>query len=345
MDISTISGYAARAIGQLLEPIAYPAPDLGPNDVRVSVTHCGVCYTDIQGIENHYGISTYPFVPGHEIVGFVSALGPAVSGLKEGDRVGIGWQGRSCMQCEWCLRGEEHLCQDVDNCGTWKPYGGFASSVVVDSRFAYPLPIDTPSEYAAVLMCAGVSVYSPLRTYASGGSQRVGVIGVGGLGHLAIQFAHAMGHEVTALSSSPAKKEQALKFGAEEFILAQDQASMEGVRYSFDLLLYTSHAKGDWTPLVNSLKTRGRLVVLGFPDGPVTFDPLELVVHESSISGSLVANRTTMREMLAFAQEHGISPEVEIMPMTQVNQAIRRVKENKARYRIVLFRNAAGAGV
>jgi len=200
------------------------------------------------------------------------------------------------------------------------------------------------SEVAAVLMCAGISVYTPLRSYAAGGSQKVGIIGVGGLGHLAIQFAHALGCEVTAISSSPGKKEQALKFGADHFIIAEDQARMRQVRFSFDLMLYTSHGKGDWTSLVNSLKTNGRLVIIGFSDGPVTFDPLELVVHQMSITGSFIGNRATMREMLMFAQNHGITPETELMPMAQVNEAIRKVKENKARYRIVLFNDTTGAG-
>jgi len=343
MSHTTVLGYAAKAVGQPLEPFTYESPKLGENDIRVSITHCGVCYTDIQGIEDHYGISTYPFVPGHEIVGIVSAVGRAVTGLKEGDRVGIGWQGRSCMQCEWCLRGDEQLCVDIDDCATWKPYGGFSSSVVVDGRFAYPLPATMPSKIAAVLMCAGISVYSPLRSYAAGGSQKVGIIGVGGLGHLAIQFAHALGCEVTAISSSPEKRDEALRFGANHFIIAQDQASMRQVRLSFDLLLYTSHGKSDWTSLLYSLKTNGRLVVIGFSDDPVVFDPLELVVHQMSITGSLIGNRATMREMLSFAQNHSIIPEVELMPMTQVNEAIRKVKENQARYRIVLVNDTPGA--
>jgi uncharacterized zinc-type alcohol dehydrogenase-like protein len=343
MSLSTVLGYAAKAVGQPLEPFTYEPSKLGEHDVRVSITHCGVCYTDIQGIEDHYGITTYPFVPGHEVVGTVSAVGHAVSGLKEGDRVGIGWQGRSCMQCEWCLQGEEQLCQDIGNCGTWKPYGGFSSSVVVDGRFAYPLPAAMSSEVAAVLMCAGISVYTPLRSYAAGGSRKVGIVGVGGLGHLAIQFAHALGCEVTAISSSPGKKEQALKFGADHFIITEDQTSMRQVRLSFDLLLYTSHGKSDWTSLLYSLKSNGRLIMVGFSDDPVTFDPLELVVHQMSIIGSLIGNRVAMREMLSFAQAHGIAPWIELMPMSQVNHAIQRVKENKARYRIVLFNDTVGA--
>ncbi len=338
MSQSTIMGYAAMAKGQPLEPFNYTPPTLGEHDVRVSITHCGVCYTDILGIDDYYGISTFPFVPGHEIVGRVSEIGNLVSELKVGDRVGIGWQGRSCMQCEWCLQGEEQLCQDIDNCGTWKPYGGFSSSVVVDSRFAYHLPEAMRPENAAVLMCAGISVYAPLRLYVTGASQRVGVIGIGGLGHLAIQFAHALGCEVTAISSSPRKKKEAFKFGADDFILIDDESAMQQATLSFDLLLYTSHGKGDWTPLVNSLKTKGRLVVIGFSEGLVTFDPLELVVHQTSITGSLIGSRATMREMLSFAQDHRIMPKVELMPMTQVNEAIRKVKANEAHYRIVLVR-------
>ncbi len=336
MSLSTVRGYAARAVGQPLEPFTYESPKLGEHDVRVAITHCGVCYTDVQGMDDHYGIADFPFVPGHEIVGTVSAVGAAGSGLKEGDRVGIGWQGRSCMQCEWCLQGEEQLCRDLDNCGTWKPYGGFASSVVVDSRFAYPLPSGMPSEVAAVLMCAGISVYTPLRKYAAEGSPKVAVVGVGGLGHLAIQFARAFGCEVTAISSSPGKKEQALKFGAQRFLLADDQAAMRKARLSFDLLLYTSHGQADWTSLLYSLKTNGKLAVIGFPDGAVTFDPIELVVHQFSMTGSFIGSRAGMQAMLSFAQAHDIAPALELMPMSQANAAIQRVRENQARYRIVL---------
>ena len=336
MSNATVKGYASKAMGQPLEPFIYEPPKLGEQEVRVSITHCGVCYTDIQGMEDHYGIVTFPFVPGHEIVGSVTEVGREVSGLKVGDRVGIGWQGRSCMKCEYCLQGEEQLCRDIDKCGTWEPYGGFATSVVVDGRFAYPLPDGMPSETAAVLMCAGISAYTPLRRYASNGLQKVGIIGVGGLGHLAIQFARAFGGEVTAISSSPEKKEQALKFGADHFLLAEDQDAMLKARLSFDLLVYTSHGTSDWTSLLYSLKTNGTLAVVGFPDNPLAFDPLELVVHQFSLTGSFLGNREGMKEMLSFAQVHGIAPEVELMPMSQANEAIRRVRENKARYRIVL---------
>ncbi len=334
MSSSRVLGYAARGVGQSLEPFTYKPPKLGEHDVRVSVTHCGLCHTDIQAIDDYYGITTFPFVPGHEIVGYVSAVGSAVSDLKEGDRVGIGWQGRSCMQCEWCLQGEEQLCMDIVSSGTWVPYGGFASSVLVDSRFAYPLPDAMPSEVAAVLMCAGIAVYSPLRSYAAQPTQKIGIIGVGGLGHLALQFAHALNYEVTAISHSPEKKKQALAFGADHFIVSDDEASLRQVEFGFDLLLCTASGKIDWGALLTTLKKNGRFVLIGFPD--VVFNSTDLVAHELSITGSFLGNRAAMREMLSFAQEHGILPKVELMPMTKVNEAIQKVRENKARYRIVL---------
>ena len=338
-------GFAAPAKGQALERFAYEPPRLKNREVRVSVTHCGICYSDLQAIDDDYGITKYPFVPGHEIVGFVSDVGPAVTELKEGVRVGIGWQGRSCGRCEDCLRGDDHLCKEVEDNGMWTPYGGFATSVSVDERFAFPLPEAMPSEDAAVLLCAGLSTYSPLRTYKAGPSTKVGVIGVGGLGHLAIQFAHALGCEVTVLSSSPGKEEQARAFGADHFLLSGDTGSLKKLVLGLDLILYTAHSVPDWTRLVNALRNNGHLVVIGFPPKDVTFDAMELVVHQVSITGSFLGNRATMREMLSVAQAKGVKPWVERMPMAQVNEAIQRLKENKARYRIVLQNEAHPEGI
>jgi uncharacterized zinc-type alcohol dehydrogenase-like protein len=340
MSTPTVLGYAARAVGQPLEPFTYEPPKLGEHDVRVSVTHCGLCYTDIHGIDNYYGVATYPFVPGHEIVGYVSEVGKAQSSLKIGDRVGIGWMGRSCGECEWCKSGEDQLCLDIVQDGTWVPYGGFSSSVVVDSRFAYLVPEAMPSEVAAVLMCAGITVYNPLRLYVKQSTQKIGIIGIGGLGHLAIQFAHALGYEVTVISSSPAKKEEAMSFGADHFVASDDKASFGKLEFNFDLLLCTAHGDINWEWLLTILKKRGKLVLVGFPD--IELNSTDLVVHELSITGSFIGNRATMREMLSFAQVHDIKPWIELMPMTKVNEAIEMVKQNKARYRIVLVNDIAG---
>ncbi len=218
--------------------------------------------------------------------------------------------------------------------GTWERHGGFATSVTVDGRFAHPLPAAMPSDVAAVLMCAGISVYSALRTYAAGSGQQVGIFGVGGLGHLAIQFAHALGCEVTALSSSPAKEQEALAFGADHFVATGDRARMRPIDYAFDLVLCTAHGELDWGELLMTLRKRGRLVLVGFPN--VSTNSTDVVAHELSITGSFLGNPATMREMLSFAQANGIVPWIEQMPMAQVNDAICRLKENRARYRIVL---------
>ncbi len=331
---STISAYAVEAPGKRLELKTFEAPKLGENDVRISITHCGVCHSDISAIDDYYDITKYPFVPGHEVVGYVSEVGSAVSSIKEGDRVGVGWQGRSCMKCEWCFKGEEHLCIDIVKSATWEPYGGFSTSVIADSRFAYHLPEGMKSEIAAVLLCAGVTVYSPLRAHAEGSGLKIGVVGVGGLGHLGIQFAHAMGFEVTAISSSPKKKEEAFGFGADHFIDANDRDALLRVEFGLDLLLCTSSGGVNWVPLLETLKKKGKMILVGFP--PVDFKPVDLVSHELSITGSFLGNRQTMKEMLIFAQKHGIMPKLEVMPMSQVNEAIQRVRDGKARYRIVL---------
>jgi len=334
MPQSPIQGYGTKAKGRALEAFTYEPPKLGDQDVRVSVTHCGVCHTDIQAIDDYYGITTFPFVPGHEIVGNVIEAGPAVWGLKIGDRVGIGWQGRSCGQCEWCRQGETQLCMEIENTTVMVPYGGFSSSVIADCRFAHHLPASMPSEIAAVLMCAGLTVYSALRTHLTSPQQKVAILGVGGLGHLAIQFAHAFGCEVAAISSSPDKKAQALEFGADQFIDSTQLKSVRAFNYCFDVLICTANHGINWPALLMLIKKRGRMVMLGFPD--IAFNSTDLVAHELSMTGSLIGNSATMREMLTFAEAHHITPVVELMPMARVNEALQRVKENQARYRIVL---------
>jgi len=343
MSRSTFVGYSAQRPGDRLKPVSYEAPELKGDEVRVAVTHCGVCHTDIHALDGDFGVFDFPMTPGHEIVGQVTELGAAVSGLKVGDRVGVGWQGRCCGKCEWCRAGDEHLCLQIADCGTWTPYGGFASSVVVGGRFAYPLPADMAPEVAAVLMCAGIAVYPPLRKYAAGASTRVGIVGIGGLGHLALQFAKALGCEVTALSSSPGKEEEARAFGADHFLLTTDQGAMEEKEFGYDLLLCTAQSGNDWGNLVMVLTKNGRLVLPAFAPidlplvgGSGAGPMVNFVAHQVSITGSFLGSRADMREMLAFAQGHGISPRIELMPMAQANEAMLRVRRNQARYRVVL---------
>lgn len=334
MSGSKITGYAALKPGAQLTPFTYDVPPLKINEVRIDITHCGVCGSDLQAVDDVYSAFDFPFMPGHEVVGIITEVGSEVPISRIGERVGVGWQGRACGKCEMCLSGNINLCLDVVNNGTWTPYGGFATSIVVQQDFAYALPQDMPAEIAAVLMCAGITVYTALSRHFSSAGQRIGIVGIGGLGHLALQFASAMGYEVTAISGSPRKKEEAFAFGAQHFIDGSDKAALKQKEDYFDMLMITSHGHIYWDHMLDILKRKGKIILIAFPE--VEFSPVDLVVHELSIIGSFVGTPTEMRAMLAFAALHNIKPLVELMPMSQVNQAIERLRQNKAHYRIVL---------
>lgn len=328
--------YAAMAEKQPLEKFQYEARELGDFDVEVAITHCGICYSDVHMIDNDGGFSTYPFVPGHEIVGHVSKVGSKVATLKEGDRIGIGWQSGACMNCEWCLRGEENLCVDVMKHPTWSPYGGFATSIVVDSRFAFPIPENLASEDVGPLLCGGITVYFPLRNHGIRPWMKVGIIGFGGLGHLAVQFASAFGCDVTVFSSTPAKEKEVRAYGANHFIASKDTTTLQKMARNFDFLLSTVHGDLDWNAYLTTLKPNGKLCVVGLPASAITIHPLSLIFGQVTVCGSVIGGRPAIREMLEFSARHGIKAKTEVMPMSEVNQAIARLKENKARYRIVL---------
>ena len=343
MGGSAVVGYAAKTAGSCLEPVEFAAPSLGSGEVRVGVTHCGVCHTDVHAIDNDFGEFPFPVVPGHEIAGSVEEVGARVTRFVVGDRVGVGWQGRCCGECGWCLRDEVHLCLDIVACGTWTPHGGFSTSVTVDERFAYELPESMPSEVAAVLMCAGVTVFAPLRRLADQGIRKVGVVGIGGLGHLALQFASALGFEVAALSSSPDKADEARCFGADEFIVTSDRAAMRQAEYAFDALLCTAPIGNAWGPLFMTVKKNGTVVLPAFSpvelrlaSGEEISPLVDLVAHQLSIAGSFLGNHHDITDMLDFAHRHEITPLIETMPMSQVNKAIEMVRQNTPRYRIVL---------
>lgn len=329
-----VKGFAALTKGAQLTPFNYDPLPLKKNELRIDISHCGLCGTDIHAIEDDYSVFAFPLVPGHEVVGYISEVGSEIPASRIGERVGIGWQGRSCGHCEWCLKGEVQLCLDVVDNGTWTPYGGFSTSIVVQNEFAYPLPEDLPSENAAVMMCAGITVFAALSRYYSPATLKLGIVGIGGLGHLALQFASAMGYEVTAISSSSRKREEAFSFGAKNFIDTSAGGAYKPFNEYFDMVLITSQGSIDWSKIQNILKRRGKIILVAFPH--IDLDPVDLVVHELSILGSFVGTPEDMRKMLAFAAEHKIQPMVEIMPMSLINEAIAKVRENKARYRIVL---------
>ena len=341
MDTSIITGFAALAKRAVLTPYNYEPPPLGDHDVRIAVTHCGLCATDIQAIDDYYDITDYPFVPGHEVVGIITEVGSSISPTRIRERVGAGWQGRACGKCDWCRQGLVNLCQDVVNNASWKPHGGFSSSISVNGDFAYKLPEGMLSEVAAVLMCAGITVFTPLFNQRGPHQQRIGIAGVGGLGHLAIQYARKLGYEVTAISTSASKKEEALSLGANRFLLINDREEERKCGYYFDLILCTAHGSVDWVSMLEMLKKHGRVILTGFPD--MNLKPVDLVAHELTISGSFLGTPSDMRAMLQFSHEHAIKPMIELMPMAEVNKAIQKVRENKARYRIVLYNDLKGA--
>jgi uncharacterized zinc-type alcohol dehydrogenase-like protein len=331
-----VKGYAVKVQGKPLEPFEYEAPPVGDTEVLVEISHCGICHTDLHFIDNEFGMTSYPFVPGHEIVGTVTARGSAVRNLKEGERVGIGFSRGSCGHCEWCVRGEDNLCPDAMRYMTFVPYGGFSSAIVADSRLTFPIPQAIDSEHAAPLMCGGVTVYSPFRTRGIRPGMKVGVIGIGGLGHLALQFARAWGCEVTAFSATPAKEKEARRFGAHHFVSSTDEAALDKAAGTMDFIISTSPKHVSWKKFMNTLRKRGTLCLVGLTMGDIAVDFLPLLLGEQSLCASDIGGRASMVEMLEFAARTGIRPVVEAVPLSEVNRAIARLKQGAVRYRAVL---------
>ncbi len=333
--MAVIKGYAVHAAGAELLPFKYDPGELKPGDVEVSITHCGVCHSDASLIDNDWGMSQYPFIPGHEIVGTIAALGSAVQGFAVGDRVGIGWQADSCGRCEWCRKGEENLCPQAQPTCVHR-HGGYAESVRVNARFAVKIPTPLESETTAPLLCAGITVYSPLRALGINPSSRVGVIGIGGLGHLAIQFARVFGAEVTAFSSSANKEEEALKLGAHRFVNSRESKAVNGVAGSLDLILSTANADQDWGGYVNTLRPHGTLCFVGVAPKPVSLPVFPLISAMRGVCGSNAGSPSRIAEMLDVAARHGVKAKVERFKMSEANLAVKRVRKSQARYRAVL---------
>jgi uncharacterized zinc-type alcohol dehydrogenase-like protein len=330
-----ITAYAAKAAGKPLEKFQYEPDELGPFDIEVKITHCGICHSDIHLIDNDWQMSQYPLIAGHEIIGTVAAKGRLVTGLEKGQRVGIGWQRTSCLNCDLCQTGYENLClQNEATC--MGHHGGFAHAIRADSRFAYDIPEELDSQNAGPLLCAGITVYSPLRHYDVKPRMKVGVIGIGGLGHLALQYARAMGCEVTAFSSSADKETEARSFGAHRFIPSNSDAELGKAANSLDFIISTVYTDLNWPAYINILKPNGRLCFVGAVTNPISVPTFPLVLGQKNVSGSVIGGRKVMREMLEFSVRHGITTKAELYPIDQVNVAIDRVKQNKVKYRAVV---------
>jgi len=333
--MSEIQGLAAHAAGAQLLPFKYKVEDIAPNEVEVHISHCGVCHSDVHLIDNDWGLSKYPFIPGHEIVGTITAIGSSVTDRQLGERVGIGWQADSCGICEWCRQGDEHLCAKSQPTCIGRN-GGYADAIRVNARFAIPVPEVLISENVAPLLCGGITVYSPLRNHLARPSSRVGVIGIGGLGHMAIQFARAFGCEVTAFSTSKDKEAEARELGAHNFINTLDTGALKKVASSFDLILSTVSADQDFQGFVNALRPKGTLVILGASPSPLQIAGFSLISGQKAVAGSPSGSPRDLHEMLDVAARHNVKAITESFKMKDANEAVKRVKNNKVRYRAVL---------
>lgn len=332
--MSKIHAHAALAAKQPLESFSYTPDTLGAFEVEIEISHCGICHTDLHLVDNDWGDSVYPLVPGHEIIGTVKSFGSHADANLLGKRVGVGWQRSSCMACDHCIRGENQLCAQQEPT-TVTHYGGFAERILIDSRFAFPIPDAISDAHAAPLLCAGVTVFSPLQRYMQPG-MRVGVIGIGGLGHLAIQFAAAMGAEVVAFSSSPAKADEAKQLGAAHVVNSRERDDIKTQRNSLDFILSTVAVNLDWKEYLKVLRPNGTLCFVGGQSEPFSIHPFFLTDAQRSITGSSVGGRDSMRRMLRFAAAHGITPWIETLPFDAVNTALDRLRKNEVRYRFVL---------
>lgn len=350
-----IRSFAAFKAKQKLKPFSYEQKPLGLWDVRIKVTHCGICHSDVHLIDDDWGISAFPLVPGHEVVGEVTELGKSAvpfgqapvgrsirryravgaAHLKSGMRVGVGWQAGSCMKCEWCRQDEEHLCNE-SRATCLGNYGGYGEEIVVDSRFAFPIPAKLSSEGAAPLLCGGATVFSPLRRFKVGKGTKVGILGIGGLGHLAVQYAAALGAEVTALSSSTDKERVVKEMGAKQFVLVTDKRQMEKVQYSLDFLLSTANADLKWETYLDLLKKRGTFCFVGVTPKKISFPAFSVIVPERRVVGSVIGSPKLIKEMLDFSAKHRIESKSEVVKLSEVNSAVSKVRKSQARYRVVL---------
>ncbi len=330
-----IQGLAAHAAGAQLLPYRYDPGEVGLNEVEIGISHCGICHSDVHLISNDWGISQYPFIPGHEVIGAVTAVGAEVRSLVVGQRVGLGWQSNSCGHCEWCVRGMENLCPTAEATCVHRN-GGYASHVRANARFVLPIPDALPSEQAAPLLCGGITVYNPLRTHGVNPSSRVGVIGIGGLGHMAIQFARVFGAEVTAFSTSPTKEEEARELGANHFVNSRETKGMRDVAGTMDLILSTVNANEEWNMYLQALRPTGVLCLLGIPPSPIAVPAFPLVAGMRTITGNPTGSPARLREMLDVAARHRVVAKTERFAMAEANEAIAKVKKNKVRYRAVL---------
>lgn len=332
-----IKAYAASEAGGELKSFEYDPGPLDHNDIEIEVEYCGICHSDLSMINNEWGIANFPLVPGHEVAGTIRAVGKGVSNLQIGQQVGLGWHSGYCMTCPTCINGDHNLCADAQ--GTIvNHHGGFADKVRAHAASVVALPSNINVQSAGPLFCGGITVFNPLIQYGVKATDRVAVIGIGGLGHMALQFLNAWGCHVTAFTSSEAKRSEALNLGAHQTINSRDPDEIRAAAGQFDLVLSTVNVKLDWNTYVETLKPKGRLHYVGATLEPLDLSIFPLLMGQRSVSSSPVGSPGTIARMLDFAARHDIKPVIETFPMDQVNEAMDRLRSGQARYRIVLSR-------
>lgn len=333
--MANIKAFAATAAGKPLAPFEYDPGPLGAEQVEIKVEYCGLCHSDLSMLNNEWGMSGYPFVGGHEVVGTVVAAGPHAKRVKVGDRVGLGWNSNSCMACAQCLSGDQQMCSKGEATIVGR-HGGFADRVRSHWMWAAPMPKGVSSVAGGPLLCGGITVFNPIIQFDVRATDRVGVVGIGGLGHMALRFLNKWGCDVTAFTSSDSKSDEAKKLGAHHVINSKDSAALGKAAGSFDLLLVTANAPLDWNGMIGALSPRGRLHIVGAVPEAIPVNVFSLLMGQKSLSSSPSGAPAVVDKMLDFCARHEIAPMVEEFPMSKINDALDHLKAGKARYRVVL---------
>ncbi len=348
-DMILSKGYAAYDSKSGLKPFDFKRRPVGTKDILVKILYCGICHSDIHTVRSEWGDREFPIVPGHEIIGKVERVGGDVTRFKAGDIVGIGCMVDSCRKCESCKAGAEYACEMGGPIWTYgseekhiggKTYGGYSSNIVVDEAFTLKIPSGLDLAATAPLLCAGTTTYTPLKYWKVGPGQKIGIIGLGGLGHIAVKLAHSFGADVTVLTTSRDKLNDALKFGASSTLLITDKKAMKDHAGKFDLILDTASSKHEINSFLNLLKRDGKLVLVGLPSEPLSINAFSIVSGHHVLAGSGLGGIKETQEMLDYCAKKKIGSEVEVIPIQKVNEAYERVVKGDVRYRFVIDINS-----
>ncbi|GAA3157995.1 MULTISPECIES: NAD(P)-dependent alcohol dehydrogenase [Streptomyces] len=342
--MTTVAAYAAPAAKAPLERTTIERREVGEHDILIDIKFAGICHSDIHQVREGWGGAIFPMVPGHEIAGVVSEVGSGVTTFRVGDRVGVGCMVDSCRECDNCRAGREQYCTGSGMVGTYNAldkngeptYGGYSQKIVVDENYVVRIPDGLPLDAAAPLLCAGITVYSPLKRWGAGPGKKVAILGMGGLGHMGVKIAHALGAEVTVLSQSLRKKDDGLKLGADHYYATADPKTFEELQGSFDLIVSTVSAPLDFNAYLSLLKTEGALVNVGAPEEPVSLNLFSVIGGGKTLAGSMIGGIAETQEMLDFCAGHGIGAEIELIGAAEINEAYERVQNSDVRYRFVI---------